>query len=75
MALPDGRVREAELHLDEAFRIRRTNGSANAAGIHSLQLAWLRFDQGRLGELAPLAGPRVGLASGLPRLALARVVV
>lgn len=55
MALLDGRFREAELHLEEAFRIGRAMNAPNAPRIHALQLAWLRFEQGRLGELAPLA--------------------
>ena len=55
MALLDGRFREAELHANEAFRESQPLHIQNAGRIHALQLGWLRFDQGRLTELGPMA--------------------
>ncbi len=72
MALLDGRFREAEFHLEEALRVGRAIGLANAPRIYALQLVWLRFDQGRLGELAALAD---GVDRQLPIGRAARALV
>jgi len=55
MALLDGRFREAERYADRASRESQALHIRNTDRIHALQLGWLRFDQGRLAELGPLA--------------------
>jgi len=55
MAHLDGRFREAERYADRAARESQALHIRNTDRIHALQLGWLRFDQGRLAELGPLA--------------------
>lgn len=52
IALLEGRFDDAERLASEASETARRSGSANAALIHAAQMGWLRFDQGRLAELA-----------------------
>ncbi len=51
MALLEGRFDEVEGLAIRAHTLARANGSVNADTIYAAQIGWLRFDQGRLGEL------------------------
>jgi len=60
VALMEGRFREAEQLAATARENGLERGSRNVDNIHAAQMAWLRFDQGRLRELEPVVDRVLG---------------
>lgn len=54
MELAHGRLDEAEARAERALELSR-DGSYDAAGVHGIQMFSIRREQGRLGELEPVA--------------------
>jgi class 3 adenylate cyclase/tetratricopeptide (TPR) repeat protein len=61
-----GRLEEAEQTAIEALQIGNDGGEPDAVMIYGAEIAMVRLDQGRLGELAPLVEQAVADNPGLP---------
>ncbi len=67
-ALLGGQIAAAESLATEACEIGAASGQRDALGYYTGQLTAIRFDQGRLGELAPMIEPVVARRPGTPLL-------
>lgn len=72
-----GRLEEAESEAERAATLGQASGQPDALAFHASQIASIRWQQGRLGELTPLLDSALEHSPGLPGfrglVALARV--